>query len=60
LDNNEAKYRNLNTYDKIFNSFYYNVNNDYHNLVIKKYYELGYVTDKKNINCIYHYKHSQC
>lgn len=60
VDDNEAKHRNLISNDKIFNSFYHNINNDYHKLVIQKYYDLGYITDKKNINCVYHYKHSRC
>ena len=60
LDDNESKNRNIIPNDKIFNSFYHDSNIDYHPLIIQKYIELGYITDKKNINCAYHYKHSKC
>ena len=60
IDDNEAKYRNIIKKEKLLNSFYYNTNIDYHNIVIDKYYDLGYITDKKDINCISHYKHSRC
>lgn len=60
IDDNEAKHRNLIKKEKLLNSFYYNTDIDYHNTVIDKYYDLGYITDKKNINCISHYKHSRC
>lgn len=60
IDDNEAKYRNLIKNEKLFKSFTYNTNVDYHNLVIQKYYDLGYITDNKNLKCLFHYKHSRC
>ena len=60
IDDNEATKRNKILNDKLFNSFYYNSTIDYHPIIIQKYIQLGYITNKKNIDCIFKYKKNSC
>lgn len=60
IDDNESFNRYKSKNDKIFNSFYYKIPIDYHAIIINKYIKLGYITEKKNINCVFNYKKSKC
>lgn len=60
VDDNEASKRNKILNDKLFNSFYYKSTIDYHPLIIQKYIKLGYISNKKNIDCLFKYKKGIC